>query len=46
MALDERTHRIYTPTARFGPAPAPTADRPRPRPSVIPGTFTVLVLDR
>lgn len=46
LALDERTHRIYTVTARFGEAPAPTADHPRPRPPMIPGSFTVLVLDR
>jgi DNA-binding beta-propeller fold protein YncE len=46
MALDERTHKIYMSTAEYGPAPAPTADRPRPRPPVIPGSFTLLVLDR
>jgi len=46
MALDERTHRIYTVTAAFGPAPAPTAAEPRPRPSLVPGTFSLLVLDR
>jgi len=46
MALDERTHKVYTVTARFGPRPAPTSDNPRPRPPIIPGTFTFLVLDR
>ena len=46
MALDTRTHKIYMSTAEYGPAPAPTADRPRPRPPIIPGSFTVLVLDR
>jgi DNA-binding beta-propeller fold protein YncE len=46
IALDERTHKVYTATAHFGPAPAPASDRPRPRPPIIPGTFTVLVLDR
>lgn len=46
MTLDEKTHRLYLSTAEFGPAPAPTADRPRPRPPMIPGSFTVLVLDR
>lgn len=46
MALDQKTHKIYMSTAEYGPAPAPTADRPRPRPPVIPGSFTVLVLDR
>ncbi len=45
MALDEKTHRIYSVTAELGPPPAPTADRPHPRPSIVPGTFTMLVLD-
>jgi DNA-binding beta-propeller fold protein YncE len=45
MALDPRTHKIYMSTAEYGPAPAPTADRPRPRPPVIPGSFTLLVLE-
>src|SRR5205814_3513172 len=45
IALDERTHRVYTVTAEFGPAPAPTADQPRPRRPMIPGSFTVLVLE-
>jgi DNA-binding beta-propeller fold protein YncE len=42
MALDERTHRLYLPTAQFGPPPAATAERPHPRPSIIPGTFEIL----
>jgi hypothetical protein len=46
MVLDSKTHRIYLSTAEFGPTPAPTADRPRPRPPMIPGSFTVLVLER
>jgi len=45
MALDPKTHKIYMSTAEYGPAPAPTAERPRPRPPVIPGSFTVLVLE-
>lgn len=45
MALDPKTHKIYMSTAEYGPAPAPTADRPRPRPPIIPGSFTVLVLE-
>ena len=44
MALDEITHKIYLPTASFGPAPQATADNPRPRPSVLPDTFKILVL--
>jgi DNA-binding beta-propeller fold protein YncE len=46
LALDERTHRIYLPTAQFGPPPSPTAERPHPRPSIVPGTFEILVLER
>jgi DNA-binding beta-propeller fold protein YncE len=46
MAVNPKTHRLYTVTAEFGPAPAPTPDRPRPRPPMIPGTFVVLELDR
>jgi DNA-binding beta-propeller fold protein YncE len=46
MALDERTHRIYTVTSDFGPMPAPTATEPHPRPTLVPGTFSLLVIDR
>jgi hypothetical protein len=46
MAVNPKTHRLYTVTANFGPTPAPTADRPRPRPPMIPGSFVVLELDR
>jgi YVTN family beta-propeller protein len=46
MALDPKTHRIFLVTAEFGPPPAPTPERPRPRPSILPGTFTLLVLGR
>ncbi len=45
MALDEKTHRVYTVTAELGPPPAPTTDVPHPRPSIVPGTFTMLVLN-
>jgi len=46
MAVNPKTHRLYTVTADFGPTPAATADRPRPRPPMIPGSFVVLELDR
>jgi len=46
MALDEKTHTIFLPTAQFGPPPAPTADQPRPRPTILPNTFVVLVVSR
>jgi hypothetical protein len=46
MALDARAHRLYTVTAEFGPTPAPTAEAPHPRPGLVPGTFTLLILER
>jgi hypothetical protein len=44
LALDAATHRLYLPTAQFGPTPAATAETPRPRPPILPGTFEVLVV--
>ena len=46
LALDPKTHRVYLVTAEFGPPPAPTPERPRPRPSIVPGSFTLLVVGR
>jgi len=46
MELDPRTHTIYTVSAKFGPRPAPTAANPHPYPPVLPGTFTLLVMQR
>lgn len=45
ISVSEKTHRIYLPTAEFGPAPEKTADNPRPRPALKPGTFTILVVE-
>ena len=46
MALDPKTHTVYTVTAKFGPRPAPTADNPHPRPSIEPDSFVVLVVGK
>ena len=46
IALDTRTHSIYTITAEYGQAPAPTTEQPRPRPPMVPGSFTLLVVSR
>ncbi|HLY42351.1 MAG TPA: YncE family protein [Terracidiphilus sp.] len=46
MNYDPATDRIYLVTADFGQRPAATADNPHPRPSIVPGTFTVLVVSR
>ncbi len=45
ISVSEKTHRIYLPTAEFGPTPEKTADNPRPRPTVKPGSFMVLVIE-
>jgi YVTN family beta-propeller protein len=46
MALDPKTHRVFLVTAEFGPPPRATPERPRPRPTIVPDTFTLLVLGR
>jgi DNA-binding beta-propeller fold protein YncE len=46
MALDSKTHKVFTVTANFGPPPAPTADQPHPRPTIVPDSFVVLVLGK
>lgn len=46
MALDPKTHNVYTVTAKFGPPPAATAQNPHPWPTIVPGTFEVLVLTK
>ncbi|WP_317191939.1 YncE family protein [Hymenobacter rubidus] len=42
VAIDPKTHHLFTATADYGPTPAPTPENPRPRPSIVPGTFRVL----
>jgi YVTN family beta-propeller protein len=44
IALDEKTGRLFLPTAALSPAAEPTSDAPASRPTVKPGTFRVLVL--
>lgn len=46
MALDSNTHKLYLPSADYGPTPETTAANPHPRPSILPGSFKVLVLSR
>lgn len=45
MAVDAKTHRLFLPSADFGPAPAPTKDAPNPRRPLVEGSFRVLVLE-
>jgi YVTN family beta-propeller protein len=42
LALDTKTHHIFTTTAQFGEKPPATAENPEPRPKVLPDTFMVL----
>lgn len=44
IALDEKTHKLYLPTAEFEPV-APDANK-NERPKMIPGTFQVLVMGK
>jgi DNA-binding beta-propeller fold protein YncE len=46
MALDPANHRIYLPTAEYGPAPAPTKEVPRPRPPMLADSFQLVVVGR
>jgi DNA-binding beta-propeller fold protein YncE len=42
MALDAKTHHVFTVTADFKAAAAATADNPRPRPQQVPNSFVIL----
>ena len=44
VAVDTDTHRVYTPTAAFGPPPAATEQNKRPRPPMLADSFQVLVI--
>ncbi len=46
MFYDSAADRIYLAAAEFGTTPAPTPENPRPRPTIVPGSFTVLVVGR
>jgi len=46
MAYDASTDRVYLVAAQFGPRPAATPENPRPRPTIVPGSFTILVIGR
>jgi len=46
MAIDPATHRIYVAAAKFGPVPAEsTATNPRRRAPMLPGTFSIVVVE-
>jgi hypothetical protein len=46
MALDPRTHRVYLAAAEFGAPPSASADGRPSRPPMIPGSFSILVVER
>lgn len=46
MELDPVSHAVYTVTAEFGPMPAQAAGGRRMRPPMVPGSFSLLVLER
>ena len=46
MTFDPRTHKLYTVSAEFGPAPAQVAGAPRRRPPVVPGSFVFIEMSR
>ena len=46
MALDQKTHNLFTVTAQFGPRPQPTAEMPHPRAPILPDSFVVLVVGK
>jgi DNA-binding beta-propeller fold protein YncE len=46
MALDQKTHNVFTVTAQFGPRPEPTAEMPHPRAPILPDSFVVLVVGK
>lgn len=46
MAFDDKTHKVFLVTAKFGPPPPPTAEQPHPRHSILPDSFEVLVVGK
>src|SRR3989442_6417753 len=46
MALDSKTHKLFTDTAALAPASEPTTDQPKPQPTPVSGTFRLLVYGR
>jgi YVTN family beta-propeller protein len=43
IALDPKTHRIFLPTAEFGPMPSPSPGEKPGRPPIVPNTCKLLV---
>jgi DNA-binding beta-propeller fold protein YncE len=46
MGLDPETHRVFVVVAKYGPTPDSSAANPRRRPPILPGSFSILVVER
>ncbi len=46
MAYDSSTDRVYLVAAEYGARPEPTTANPHPRPTIVPDSFTVIVVGR
>jgi DNA-binding beta-propeller fold protein YncE len=46
MGLNPVTHRAYVVSAKYGPVPDSSAENPRRRPPVLPGSFSIMVVER
>jgi DNA-binding beta-propeller fold protein YncE len=46
MGLDPETHRVFVVVAKYGPTPDSSAANPRRRPPILPGSFSILVIER
>lgn len=46
MALDTKSHNVYTVTAKMGPPAPATLESLKPRPTVVPNTFVMLTYRR
>ena len=45
ITVNPTTSQLYLSTAEFGPKPEPSTENPKPRPSLVPGSFTILVVE-
>jgi outer membrane protein assembly factor BamB len=45
MGLNPVTHRVYVVSAKYGPVPDSSRSNPRRRPPVLPGSFSIMVIE-
>jgi hypothetical protein len=46
MGLDPETHRVFVVAAKYGPTPDSSAANPRRRPPILPGSFSIMIVER